>query len=149
MKKAVDDYIQEGIYGAKETKPDERRRFLGSLRERTVLALTKAQVMKGLGQEEMKEEMRQHPKAKLLLNGQVHSRFFTPYKQIAKQMKVPYTNVSNRDAKSDLGAILTYDEAIDKEHIFLETTPNYEIKEEEKQKENIFQIIVKRLFSKK
>ena len=44
MSKNIDDYIQQGIYGPRETKPDERRKFLGTIRERIVIALTQEQV---------------------------------------------------------------------------------------------------------
>ena len=41
----VEDYLKQGMYGPKETNPDERRKYLGTLRERIEMALTKAQVM--------------------------------------------------------------------------------------------------------
>ena len=41
----IDDYLNQGIYGTKETNPDERRQFLGTLRERIEVALTQGQVM--------------------------------------------------------------------------------------------------------
>ncbi len=46
MKKSdVEDYLTQGIHGAKETNPDERRKFLGTLRERVEIALIQGQVM--------------------------------------------------------------------------------------------------------
>lgn len=44
-KSKVDDYLQQGIYGPKVTNPDERRQFLGTLRERIEVALNQGQVM--------------------------------------------------------------------------------------------------------
>ncbi|MEM5596765.1 DUF1694 domain-containing protein [Niallia circulans] len=41
----LDEYMQKGMYGAKETKPEERRKFLSTLRERVVIALKQSQVM--------------------------------------------------------------------------------------------------------
>ena len=43
---SLDQYLQQGMYGPRETKPDERRLFLGSLRERVIIALTKGQVLR-------------------------------------------------------------------------------------------------------
>lgn len=40
----IDLYLQQGIYGTPETKPEERNKFLGTLRERIELALTNGQV---------------------------------------------------------------------------------------------------------
>ncbi|MFG6120547.1 YueI family protein [Thalassobacillus sp. B23F22_16] len=119
MKKDVDDYLQEGIYGAKETKPAERKRFLGSLRERIVFALTKGQVMRKKGLAELEAELKKHPDAKLLLNGNISYRFLKEYRLLADKYGVHSTSISNREAETDIGAVLTYDHAIDKEQIFL------------------------------
>ncbi|MEK5037091.1 DUF1694 domain-containing protein [Sporosarcina sp. FSL K6-3457] len=42
MSNNVDDYLQRGFYGAKEMKPAECRKFLGTIRERIIIALTQA-----------------------------------------------------------------------------------------------------------
>ena len=45
MKKPnVEEVLQQGIHGPLETKPDERRKFLGTLRERIIVSLKKSQV---------------------------------------------------------------------------------------------------------
>ncbi|WP_316252510.1 DUF1694 domain-containing protein [Bacillus aquiflavi] len=49
VKPTVDDYLQKGIYGQKEIKPDERRKFLGTLRERVIVALKQSQVREKKG----------------------------------------------------------------------------------------------------
>ncbi|WP_226035548.1 YueI family protein [Aquibacillus saliphilus] len=118
-KNDVDDYLQEGIYGSREINPSERKLFLGTFRERVVLALTKAQVMQGQGKTEVEQLMRENPKSRLLLNGNVSIRFFKPYKKLASKHNIRYTSVKNRDAKSDYGIVLTLDYAVDKEDIFI------------------------------
>ncbi|MFG6116564.1 YueI family protein [Halobacillus sp. MO56] len=120
MKKDVDDYLQEGIYGARETKPAERKRFLGTLRERIVLALTKGQVMKNKGLDDLEREIKANPKAKLLLNGNISYRFLKDYKAVADKHGMHHTTISNRETQTDIGAVLTYDHAIEKQQIFLE-----------------------------
>ncbi|WP_138420929.1 YueI family protein [Aquibacillus sediminis] len=120
MKKDVDDYLQEGIYGAKETNPAERKAFLGTLRERVVLALTKGQVMKHKGVQQLDQAMKENPDSKLLLNGNVSFRYFKKYKQVASDNQINYKTVNNKSAESDYGIVLTYDHAIDKENIFLQ-----------------------------
>lgn len=45
VNKNVEDYLQEGIYGQKQNKPEERNMYLTTLRERVEIALTIGQVM--------------------------------------------------------------------------------------------------------
>ena len=40
VNKNVEDYLQEGIYGQKQNKPEERNMYLTTLRERVEIALT-------------------------------------------------------------------------------------------------------------
>lgn len=68
-KRNVDDYLQEGIYGTPETKPSERKQYLGTIRERVILVLTKGQVMQGTAKKELSSRMKQYKDATLLLNG--------------------------------------------------------------------------------
>nr|WP_102029261.1 YueI family protein [Salirhabdus sp. Marseille-P4669] len=133
LKKKVDDYVNEGIYGTKQTKPEERRKYLGTIRERIVLVLTKGQVMKKRGLKEMDALMKEHNDAKLLLNGNIRVSAFSPYRKIASKNHIPYTVVANKNTKTDFAAILTYDtKAIDREDIFLAEEDMVEKKEEEK-----------------
>ena len=70
MKKpSVEEVLQQGIYGPLETKPDERRKFLGSLRERIIIALKKSQVAEATIYPQVEQEMRKNPQANLFLNG--------------------------------------------------------------------------------
>ncbi|MRH43780.1 DUF1694 domain-containing protein [Aquibacillus halophilus] len=143
MKKNVDDYLQEGIYGTKEINPAERKLFLGTYRERVILVLTKAQVIQSKGISELDQAMKANPEAKLLLNGNVNIRFFKPYKKVASKHSINYTSVKNKEAKSDFGIVLTLNYAIDKEDIFVEE--KNETKEEKPKKTSL----LKRLFGKK
>lgn len=120
MKKDVDDYLQDGIYGAKEINPAERKVFLGTLRERVVFVLTKGQVMKAKGVKELEKNIIDNPGATILLNGNITFRFFKAYRQLATKHNVLYTTVNNRDAESDYGLVLTYDYAVDQTDIFLQ-----------------------------
>ncbi|KHE67340.1 YueI family protein [Halobacillus sp. BBL2006] len=122
MKKPnVEDYLQEGIYGSRQTKPLERRRYLGTLRERVVLALTKSQVMQEKGLDEMSQKMKEHKDSQLLLNGKISYRFRKPYNQLADQNDIHCTAVSNQETDTDLGAILAVDYPIEIENIHVET----------------------------
>jgi uncharacterized protein YueI len=118
-KKNVEDYLTEGIYGTRLPKQEERDYFLGTLRERIVIALTIGQVMTDRGLEKLEENLRQHKEAKLLFNGKIASRFLKAEKELANKHHIPYTVVTNEEIETDIGAVLTYDYAIDKENIFI------------------------------
>ena len=82
MKKEIDDYLNEGIYGIKETKASERKEFLGTLRERTILALTEGEVVQQKGIKQLEEAMKSYPDASLRFSGEVTMRFFKPTRRL-------------------------------------------------------------------
>lgn len=120
MTEKVDDYITQGIYGKKETKPDERRKFLGTLRERTVIALTQAQVRKPGIMKEVKEAMLKNKQARVYLNGHIAYRDISKYAKLASEQQMSFTIVTNKDHNSDLGLVLAYDHAVDVEEIYVQ-----------------------------
>ncbi|MBS4194584.1 YueI family protein [Lederbergia citri] len=116
----VDDYIQKGMYGVKEIKPDERRKFLGTIRERIVVALTKSQVMEKGVYPEVIQLMKEHPKAILLLNGDLDYSYLTDYIHNARKNDVQFSIVANKNHDTNIGLVLTYNHAIDKEEIYIQ-----------------------------
>lgn len=142
-KKNVDDYLTEGIYGSRQTKRSERKQFLGTIRERIVIALTKGQVMSDKGLAHLEQAMKENQEAKLLMNGDVSHKFLKEEKELADKYTIPYTEVSNEEADTDIGAVLAYDYAIDKEQIFIEDDQE----EEEQPEDNSFFSKIKRWFN--
>jgi uncharacterized protein YueI len=129
----MDDYLQQGIHGAKETKPDERRRFLSTLRERVVVALTQEQVKEQGIYPEVEARMHDYPKAHLFLNGNMSYPFLSKYVTVAKKLAVEFTIVTNKEHDSDLGLVLALDDAIDKEDIYIKKAgPKIETAEQKK-----------------
>ncbi|MEH6944023.1 YueI family protein [Bacillus sp. JJ722] len=118
-KKTVDDIIEQGIYGAKEINPDERRKFLGTLRERIVIALTSPQVRADQVQSQVEDAIRNNNEAQLYLNGNIDYAYLSKFIKVAQANKVPYTIVTNKEHNSEIGLVLAYDYAIDKEDIYL------------------------------
>ncbi|MBW8348042.1 YueI family protein [Bacillus sp. IITD106] len=116
----VDDYLQKGMYGVKEIKPDERRKFLGTIRERIVVALTKSQVMEKGVYPEVIQLMKEHPKAILLLNGDLDYSYLSDYIHNARKNHVQFSIVANKNHDTSIGLVLTYDHAIDKEEIYIQ-----------------------------
>lgn len=119
MSDELEEYINNGIYGARETKRAERRQYLGTLRERVLLALSKGQVRKQEGLKELEKELQSKDAAELLLNGELSYRFLTDYKKLANKYGVEYTTISDLEVETDLGIVLTADYAVEKEDIFL------------------------------
>lgn len=115
----VDEYLQQGIYGPKEIKSDERKRFLGTLRERIVVALTQSQVRESKVLTQIEKIMKDHPKAHLYLNGQIEYNSLSKYLKVAGRIGIPFTIVNNKDVETDIGLVLAYDYAIEKEDIFI------------------------------
>ncbi|HEY9577989.1 MAG TPA: YueI family protein [Pseudobacillus sp.] len=118
-KKNVDDILQEGIYGKKEINPEERRKFLGTLRERIVAALLQDQVREEEVYPELIELMKKNSQAKLYLNGSLNITYLKKYITAAEKQNLDYTIVINKNYGTDIGLVLAYDHAIDKEEIFL------------------------------
>lgn len=134
----VDEYLQQGIYGPKEIKPEERRRFLGTIRERIVVALTIAQVREGKVYIELEKVMKENSKAHLYLNGQIEYPSLSKYLKIANKMGIAFTIVNNQDVETDIGLVVAYDYAIDKEDIFLKNESKPKVSQNEKKEEGIF-----------
>lgn len=101
----VQDYLNKGMYGVMETKPDERRIFLGSLRERTYLLMTKDELLSNNYLEALTKEIQKHPGNQLLLNGTIKIGQLTPYIQLANKTNTAFTIVNQTN---DASAALIY-----------------------------------------
>lgn len=137
MSNNIDDYLSEGIHGPRQTNPDERRKFLGSLRERTVFILTKEQIIQQLGIDQLDKKLTEHPDTQLLLNGLIPFEKLNPYRQVAIKHDNSYTIIDAKENKTAYGLVLCYDHAVDIEEISLkEEQPKQ--KKQEKQKRSFF-----------
>ncbi|MDQ0272921.1 YueI family protein [Cytobacillus purgationiresistens] len=143
MAEKIDEYLKQGMYGQKQTKPDERRRFLGTLRERTVIALKQPQVRKPGIIAEVESALQDHSKARLYLNGHMSYQDLSKYIKVATSNHVDYTIVTNKDFNSELGLVLAYDYAIDHEEIYVTIEENNQTKPEAKSKTGLFTLIKK------
>lgn len=120
LSRKVEDYIEQGIFGPKEIKPGERKEFLGTLRERVIIVLTKSQVFEKDLYPEIAVKMKQYPEANLLLNGQMDYQHLGKYIKLSNQNSIPYKIVLNKDYNSKLGLVLAEKNAIDIENIHIE-----------------------------
>jgi uncharacterized protein YueI len=140
----VEDYLKQGMYGPKETNPDERRKYLGTLRERIEIALTKAQVMEKEIYKEVEVALKNQPNLHLLLNGQIDYRFLSKYIKMADQNKIKFTIETNKDHKTDIGLILAHEEAVNKEEIYISKS-SFELEPQQqlKKKKGLFSFFKK------
>jgi uncharacterized protein YueI len=118
-KTTVDEVLQQGIYGTLETKPDERRKFLGTLRERIVVALTKRQVAETNVYPQVEKQMKERPQSHLFLNGNLSYETLSKYVKLATKYKIEHTLVTNKEHDSEIGLVLAMDHAIDLEDIYI------------------------------
>lgn len=133
-KNNIDEYIQQGLTGIRETKPDERRKFLGTLRERVVVALTRQQVREKGTYKEVEELMNQNKEATLFLNGKMNYKYLSDYIKLANNIGCKFLISTNKEYETELGLVLAYDYAINKEDIYIKKLDNknrQEGKEEE------------------
>jgi len=101
--------------------------------------------MTNSGISKLEEAMKKHHEnTHLLINGSISHRFLTEEKALANKYKIPYTVISNGDVKTDIGAVLTYSYAVNKENIFIEAESAEEITESEK-KDSFFTKLKNRL----
>ncbi|OXS64182.1 uncharacterized protein YueI [Bacillus sp. V-88] len=145
-KPTIDDYLENGIYGQKQTKPDERRKFLGTLRERIVIALTQSQVREKGIYKEVQDQLKKHPDAKLLLNGNMSYTFLSKYIKLADTYHVSFSMVTNKEIETDIGLVLAYDHAIDQEEIYVKKKSEKVMEAKSKPKKSLFSYIKKKLF---
>ena len=137
----VEDYLKQGMYGPKETNPDERRKYLGTLRERIEVALTKAQVMEDEIYKEVEEVLKKNHKLHLLLNGQIDYRFLSKYVKLADPNGIKFTIINNKDHQTNIGLILAHEDAVNKEEIYISKSKvQIELQQQSKKKKGLFSL---------
>ncbi|MGM0845166.1 MAG: YueI family protein [Bacillota bacterium] len=137
-KSNVDEYLQQGMYGQKQTKPDERRKFLGTIRERVVFALTQPQVRRQGTLPQAESLMKENPGAHLYLNGNMSYTYLSKYIKLAGKYGIHYTMVTNKEHNTDLGLVFAYDHAIDKEEIYIDEKQSEPVEPKVKTKKKSF-----------
>ncbi|MCO4849478.1 YueI family protein [Bacillus vallismortis] len=116
----MDLYLQQGMYGPLETKPDERHLFLGSIRERVLLALTKGQVLRSKPYEEAERTLKNSKNITLLINGKLQYQSYSPYIQMANRNGVHFKIVSDLQFRTPLGLVIAADTAVNRELIYIQ-----------------------------
>ncbi|GIN85557.1 hypothetical protein J6TS2_19430 [Heyndrickxia sporothermodurans] len=145
----IDDYLQKGIYGEKQIKPEEKRKFLGTYRERVIVALKNSQVMENKVYNEIERLMKGNPQAKMLLNGELNYSFLSKYIQLAQKYNYSYSIVTNNESTTNIGLVLAHDYAINKEEIYITTTNKNQGQEKKTKEKSLFPTIKKKISKKR
>jgi uncharacterized protein YueI len=144
-KQSVDEILQQGIQGPKEIKPDEKRKFLGTFRERIIIALKNNQVMENDIYPQVESCMMENKVAHLFLNGNISYEKLSKYVKLAKKYKIEHTIVTNKEHDTEIGLVLAMDHAIDKEEIYIVEKEPEPAKPPRQEKPSIFSKLFKRL----
>ncbi|MCX2456095.1 YueI family protein [Lacticaseibacillus nasuensis] len=124
----LQSHLSAGLYGTPQTNPDERRHYLGSLRERCALVLTNADLQNAATLAAFTKALPQyqHRDLKLLLNGKLPSDVTTPYLTLATKAALPFTLVNDDTAQlgeQAVGLLLVAPTAINQADVNLPQPP--------------------------
>lgn len=120
MSENIQDYLNRGMYGNKETNVDERKLFLSTIRERIIVALTNRQVMKNVTYAPIVQLIKDYPDCHLYLDGDLNYSFLSKYIKIVNRLNVPFTIVNDVNHETEIGLVLaTESRAINKNDIFV------------------------------
>ncbi|MFL2028671.1 DUF1694 domain-containing protein [Loigolactobacillus zhaoyuanensis] len=100
----LESQLKSRMTGTPQTKPDERRQYLGSLRERVLLKVSVAQLNDSRTLPAFKQAATHFTDAKLLLNGKLTATL-KPYLQYATQNNLTFTMVNDDSASTATDAV--------------------------------------------
>ncbi len=108
--KDVQSYLEKGLYGTPQLKPEEQKKYLGTFRERVYFVMTMDEMATMENQAILKQVINDHPKELLLLNGTLADALQTSYLEIIKQFSCTFTFVT--DPNVDTGLVYCAKEAV-------------------------------------
>lgn len=97
----LQQHLNNSIYGPPQTNPEERRHYLGSLRERAALLITNKQMADKATLPAFKQAfsaLSQHTDYQLLLNGKLDTTITAPYLAAAAAAHFRFTLVNDETA---------------------------------------------------
>lgn len=121
----LQQHLNSSIYGPPQTNPDERRHYLGSLRERVAIRIRNQDVEEPAALTAVTKALTKyadHPGFKLLINGKLDPEMTAPFMQAASAQNMPFTLVNDGTANlapSGAGILLVASNAINVQEIDL------------------------------
>lgn len=122
MGKDIQDYLDKGINGAPQLRPDEKRKFLGTYRERVVFVLTYDELTKDQYKAFCLEQIEHYPNGTILINANVNMTIQSQIMKLSQEQQVTFRLVDTNDLTpkpESIALVYTLDHAIDKEDIYL------------------------------
>lgn len=106
MAEDLNERLQQAASGTTpQTKPDERRRFLGSLRERTLIRMTVAQTADPQLQKLFLQHLNDYQGYTILINGKMpQNNFINQVMGKASQAGIKFTLINDETAKTESDA---------------------------------------------
>lgn len=114
---------QEQLGGQSKINPDEQRRYLGTFRERVIVAVKTSQLGKDQIQAQFESALKSHSIGKVLIDQNLAGDNFTTYVTIATQTKHPFTllsqSIESTYQDDPIAVLLAADTAINVDNIYL------------------------------
>lgn len=104
-KSAVDQRIQNGVYGTPKVKPDEQRFYMGTFRERVWLTISVQEATNHDWSSAVRQELTKHPDSLVIINGNLEDRFTRNYIMVANQLKAQFTIKTGAGTKTTPDAL--------------------------------------------
>lgn len=126
MSDEMKSHLINSIYGTPQTLPDERRQYLGSLRERSALRLTNQElsVPQTLNCLTKHIDYFKNQNLKFYINGKINPDITKPYIKLAVNNHFLFTLVADKNAQTEpsaTGLLIAADQAINHDKITLKT----------------------------
>lgn len=115
MAKDVQDYLEKGMYGAPQIKPDEKRKYLGTFRERIYLSMTLAEMSKANNLAYFKEELTKNPNHQVLINAALAPHLQNTYMVASQKANCSFkiVDTENQTQPEAIGLVYAGEEAVD------------------------------------
>lgn len=124
--KDVNDYLEKGIYGGPQIKPEEKNKYLGTYRERIFFALTTTEMALPDSLNLIKHKLTENPNHQLLINGDIDFDLQCSFMAVAKKTHTEFKIVNPEGAakKSEIGLVYCSTDAVNITNISLQGLTN-------------------------
>lgn len=120
MAKDIQDYLDKGMYGTPQLKPDEQKKYLGTFRERVVFILFLSELSSNSFEEFAVNQFKQYPGGTLLVNALVKPTIQKKLIHLTQENQVLLKLVDTEHttlADDSIAVVYSLNHAINKEEI--------------------------------
>ncbi|MEG0285924.1 MULTISPECIES: YueI family protein [Vagococcus] len=113
--KNVQDYLDNALYGTPEIKPDEKRKYLGTFRERVVFVMTLSEAEQTSFKQFCLDKFKEYPNGTLLINANIPMAIQNRIMKIAQQVNIGFRMVDtdiSTVSKEEIVIVFAVDTAI-------------------------------------